>query len=155
MEKVNLKFRKAKLADVPKIVALLSDDVLGEKRENFTFPLPQPYISAFHAIEQDSNQALMVVENEQHKIVASFQLTFIPSLTHQGSLRAQIEGVRVCREDRSKGYGNQLFQWAIEYAKTKGAKILQLTSDKQRPEAIKFYKKLGFEASHEGMKLSL
>jgi len=97
----------------------------------------------------------MVVENDAGEIVGTFHLTFIQYLTHQGSIRAQIESVRVREDHRGKGIGKKMFQWAINRAKEKGANLVQLTSDKKRPDAIRFYEKLGFIASHEGMKLSI
>ncbi|MGS0524115.1 GNAT family N-acetyltransferase [Zobellia nedashkovskayae] len=83
------------------------------------------------------------------------QLSYITYLTYQGGIRAQIEAVRVHEDYRSKGIGQQLFEWAIQRAKQKGAHVVQLTTDKKRPDALKFYEKLGFTASHEGMKLHL
>ena len=95
----------------------------------------------------------MVAENDAGEIIGTFQLSFIQYLTHQGSIRAQIESVRVREDQRGKGIGEKMIQWAINRAKEKGAHLLQLTSDKKRPDAIRFYEKLGFKASHEGMKL--
>jgi GNAT superfamily N-acetyltransferase len=83
------------------------------------------------------------------------QLTFIPYLTHQGSWRALIEGVRVHKDYRSHGIGKALFSWAIERARQRNCRMVQLTTDKARPEALRFYQQLGFQASHEGMKLHL
>jgi GNAT superfamily N-acetyltransferase len=91
----------------------------------------------------------------QHQLVGMLQLTFIPYLTHIGTWRCLIEGVRIHSAHRGKGYGELMFQQAIELAREKGCKLVQLTSDKQRPDAIRFYEKLGFIASHEGFKLTL
>lgn len=146
--------RKATSADLSTIVKMLSDDPLGATRERFQDPLPKAYEDAFLAIDRDPNQALMVAEING-VIVGTFQLTFIPYLTYQGGVRAQIEAVRVHRDHRSQGLGKLLFEWAIKHAKEKGAHVLQLTTDKQRPEALAFYQGLGFVASHEGMKLHL
>ena len=148
-----LNFRKATKSDVVFIVELLVDDALGQLREAFANPLPQTYYTAFNAIDKDPNQELMVVENEAKKIIGTLQLTFIPYLTYQGGVRAQIEAVRILKDYRGQGLGEQFFHWAINRAKAKGAHVLQLTSDKKRPEAIRFYEKLGFKATHEGMKL--
>ncbi len=149
----SMKFRKAVKEDVPGIVKLLSDDELGRMREDFGVPLSDEYYAAFENINSDPNQELIVVENEAGEMVGTLQLSFIQYLTYRGGIRAQIEAVRIRSEDRGKGYGNAVFQWAIGRAKEKGAHLLQLTTDKQRPEAIRFYEKLGFTASHEGMKL--
>ena len=150
-----MKIRKAKESDVSAIVALLANDKLGKLRENYKEPLPQKYYDAFEAINRDQNQELIVVENETEQVISTMQLSFIPYLTYQGGVRAQIEAVRVHEDYRNKGIGQQLFEWAIQRAKKNGAHVVQLTTDKKRPDALKFYEKLGFTASHEGMKLHL
>lgn len=152
---MELNFRKATKSDVIFIVEMLADDPLGQKREAYATPLQKKYYTAFENISKDTNQELMVVENEAMDIIGTLQLTFIPYLTYQGGVRAQIEAVRIHKDYRGKGLGEQFFIWAINRAKTKGAHVLQLTSDKKRPSAIRFYEKLGFKASHEGMKLHL
>lgn len=147
-------FRKATKNDLPFIVKLMTNDKLGKLRENYREPLPQSYYDAFEIINSDPNQELMVVEKENDtEIAATFQLTFIPYLSYQGKLRAQIENVFVREDLTGQGIGKKMFVWAIERAKTRNAHVVQLTSDKQRPRAIKFYEDLGFTASHEGMKL--
>ena len=146
-------FREATKKDVPFIVEMLADDKLGALREKYQNPLPQLYYDAFEEIDLDKNQELIVIENTNQEIIGTLQLSFISYLTYQGGMRAQIEAVRIRRDQRGKGYGEQFFKWAIERAKEKNAHVLQLTTDKQRPEAISFYQKLGFKASHEGMKL--
>ena len=146
--------RKAERKDIPDLVKLLADDVLGQQREHYTIPLPELYYTAFERINQDTNQELVVVE-EEDQIVGTLQLTFIPYLTYQGGVRAQIEAVRVRSDRRKEGVGEQLFRWAIDRAHTRGAHLVQLTTDKKRPDARRFYEKLGFVASHEGMKLHL
>lgn len=145
--------RKATKKDVAKIVALLANDPLGQLRENFSTPLPEKYYLAFENIQNDPNQHLMVLVNDIDEVIGTLQLSFIQYLTYQGGIRAQIEAVRVHKEYRGSGFGKVLFEWAIEHAKNKGAHLIQLTSDKKRPEAVKFYEQLGFVASHEGMKL--
>jgi GNAT superfamily N-acetyltransferase len=147
-------FRRATHADVPDIVRLLADDILGSRRERYTLPLPASYYIAFEAIDTDPNNELVVVELDG-KVVGVLQLTYIPYLTYQGSRRALIEGVRVDANLRASGIGRKLFTWAIERAQHKGCHLVQLTSDKARPDAIRFYESLGFVASHEGMKLHL
>ncbi|CAM4232301.1 GNAT family N-acetyltransferase [Zobellia nedashkovskayae] len=150
-----MKIRKAKKSDVSAIVALLANDKLGQLREDYKEPLPQKYYDAFEAINEGQNQQLVVFENETEQVIGTMQLSFITYLTYQGGIRAQIEAVRVHEDYRSKGIGQQLFEWAIQRAKQKGAHVVQLTTDKKRPDALKFYEKLGFTASHEGMKLHL
>ena len=141
--------------DLPAIVEMLANDKLGRLREDFQIPLPKVYFQALERIKVDKNQELLTVENEDQEPIATFQLSFIPYLTYQGGIRCQIENVRVRDDYTGKGIGKQLFAWIIERAKQKGAHVVQLTSDKQRPDAIRFYEKLGFSASHEGMKLHL
>jgi len=148
-----MKFRKARKEDVFFIVQMMADDELGKLREDFKDPLPQQYYQAFSNNDNDPNQELIVIENELGEIIGTLQLSFIQYLTYQGGIRAQIEGVRIRNDQRGQGIGEKLFRWAIERAKEKGAHLLQLTSDKQRPDAIRFYENLGFKASHEGMKL--
>lgn len=148
-----MNFRKAKAKDLLAIVEMIADDKLGKTRENFQVPLPKKYLDAFQKINADENQELIVVENENGQVIGTLQLSFLQYLTYQGGIRAQIEAVRIRKDQRGKGLGKQLFEWAIERAKSKKAHVLQLTTDKNRPEAINFYEDLGFEASHEGMKL--
>ena len=150
-----MQIRKARTTDVPSMVEMIANDPLGSKRENLTIPLKKDYYDAFERIDADQNQELMVVENETGQVIAVFQMTFIPYLTYQGGIRVQIEGVRVHSDHRGKGLGKSIFKWAIQRAKVREAHLLQLTTDKKRPEAIEFYKGLGFEATHEGMKLHL
>jgi GNAT superfamily N-acetyltransferase len=133
---------------------MLADDVLGATRERFETPLPASYLAAFAEIDADPNNEL-VVACLGDDVVGVLQLTFIPYLTHQGSRRVLIEGVRVARAHRGTGLGTRLFEWAIERARERGCRMVQLTTDKSRPDARRFYETLGFVASHEGMKLVL
>ncbi|RDB04847.1 GNAT family N-acetyltransferase [Runella aurantiaca] len=150
-----MKFRKATKQDIPFIVQMLADDELGKLRENYQSPLPDLYYEAFTNIENDVNQELIVIENDANEIIGTLQLSFIQYLTYQGGIRAQIEAVRIRSDQRGQGIGETVFMWAIQRAKERGAHVLQLTTDKQRPDAIRFYEKLGFKASHEGMKMHL
>ena len=147
-------FRRARADDVPDIVRLLADDPLGATRERYESPLPESYARAFRAIEQDANNEL-VVACRGERVVGVLQLTYIPSLTYQGGWRALIEGVRVDSGERSQGLGKTLFEWAIARARERGCHMVQLTTDKARPDAKRFYESLGFVASHEGLKLHL
>jgi len=146
-------FRKAIIKDVPSIVELLANDKLGQLREKYEDPLPQKYYDAFDKINADPNQELIVVENEHKEIIGTLQLSYLQYLTYQGGIRAQIEAVRIREDLRGKGLGQMMFEWAIGRAMERKAHLLQLTTDKQRPEALRFYEKLGFKASHEGMKI--
>tara|TARA_Y100001001_G_scaffold145296_1_gene151871 strand:- start:55 stop:540 length:486 start_codon:yes stop_codon:yes gene_type:complete len=151
----NMIIRQAKIEDVPLIVEMLANDELGKLREDFQEPLPEKYYSAFENIDNDPNQELVVILNEHDQVIGTLQLSFIQYLTYQGGIRAQIEAVRVHQNHRNKGVGKQLFQWAIKRSKERGAHVVQLTTDKKRPDALKFYKTLGFVDSHEGMKLHI
>ena len=151
---MNLHFRKAKATDVAQLVKLLADDELGAMREDLSEPLNQNYLDAFSSIEADANNELTVVE-AGGELVGMLQLTFIPYLTHTGSWRCLIEGVRIAKTHRGKGLGASFINWAIERATERNCQIVQLTSDKQRPDAIRFYESLGFNATHEGFKLKL
>ena len=149
-----LKFREARSGDLPALVNLLATDPLGARRERNESPLPDSYRQAFTAINADPNNELVVAESDE-LIVGMLQLTFIPYLTYEGGWRAQIEGVRIHGNFRGRGYGNQMFQWAIQRSRERGCHLLQLTTDKSRPDALRFYENLGFKVSHEGLKLHL
>ncbi len=149
-----LNFRKATETDISSLVNLLADDELGESREDISEPLNQKYTNAFDSIESDPNNELTVIEFNGD-LVGMLQLTFIPYLTHTGSWRCLIESVRIAREFRGEGLGSELIKWSINRAREKNCNIVQLTSDKQRPDALKFYESLGFKATHEGFKLKL
>ncbi len=150
-----LAFRPARADDLPAIVALLADDPLGRTRESAGTGEPGPaYRDAFAAIDADPNHELIV--GEAHgRIVAVLQLSFLPNLTYRGGWRAQIEGVRVASEARGQGIGGALIERAIARARARSCVLVQMTSDKERPDAIRFYRRLGFVASHEGLKCLL
>lgn len=149
-----LTHRKATLDDLPRIIELLLEDELGQSRESKSIHLNENYIKAFHKIDSDSNQYLMVVSNDD-KIVGTCHLTIMPSLTFIGSTRMQIEAVRVALQHRGEKIGRWMFDQAILYAKEQECSIIQLTTNKKRSRAKNFYEKLGMQASHEGMKLYL
>ncbi len=146
--------RCATRADVPAIVHLLADDILGEKRELDQDPLPHEYYAAFERIDSDPNNELIVVESAG-EVIGTLQFTMIPSLSFQGSTRAQIESVRVDRRYRSHGIGRYLLNWAIERARQEGCRLVQLSTNAGRVDAHRFYERLGFVSSHIGMKLDL
>ncbi len=150
----HLRIRRASRDDVVDIVRMLADDPLGSKRERYEQPLPAVYYRAFDRINADSNQELVVAELDG-AVIGTLQLSTLPYLTYRGGTRALIEAVRVDARYRGQGIGQQLLVWAIERARALDCHLVQLTSDKQRPEALHFYRELGFVASHEGMKLHL
>ena len=150
----NVILRLAVQDDLDAIIRMLADDPLGAKRESYATPLPESYQRAFEAIDSDPNNELIVAEISG-RVAGVLQLTFIPYLTYRGRWRALIEGVRVDGSVRSGGVGRKMVEHAIDRARQRGCHMVQLTSDKSRPDAIRFYESLGFVASHEGMKLHL
>ncbi|WP_370677274.1 N-acetyltransferase family protein [Pleomorphomonas sp. PLEO] len=146
--------RQATRDDLPAIVGLLADDDLGSAREDTGTPLNPGYLTAFEAIARDPNQ-LLVVADDHGAVVGCLQITFIPGLSRKGAWRGQIESVRVASQRRSAGIGRVLIEWAIAKCRDRGCGSAQLTSDKSRARAHAFYARLGFVASHEGMKLKL
>ena len=150
-------FRDARREDVPAIVALLADDALGAARETPAGgegDLDEAYWSAFDLVQADPRNRVIVAK-AGGQVVGTLQLTLIPGLSRHGMLRAQIEAVRVAASQRRAGVGHAMIKWAIGQARAAGCGLVQLTSDKQRPGAIRFYESLGFTATHEGLKLPL
>ncbi len=148
---VDLCFRRAVRADLPAIVALLTDDVLGAARESGSIA---EYELAFADIDADPNH-LLVVGDQDGRVVSCLQATMLPCLTHGGRRRAQFEGVRVAGDLRGHDIGHQMLDWAIIWARTQGCGMIQLTTDRRRGDACRFYETLGFVASHDGLKLTL
>jgi GNAT superfamily N-acetyltransferase len=147
--------RRARREDVPAIVALIAADQLGATRDGVRDKADlADYLSAFQAIDADPAHILAVAESGG-QLVGTMQLSFLPGLARRGSLRAQIEAVRVAAGTRGSGLGAAMMAWAIEEARRRGCALVQLTSDKSRADAHRFYQRLGFVASHEGMKLAL
>ncbi len=137
---------------VPDIVALLADDVLGRDRESGVTAV---YDEAFAAIDADPTEHLLVLLASDDAVVGTLQLGFVRSLSRGGALRAQIEAVRVSEALRGRGVGRAFFEFVIDLARQEGAVLVQLTSDLQRDGAIHFYESLGFVHSHAGLKLAL
>lgn len=149
-----LTFRDALLDDLPVIVRLLADDMLGKDREAGGNGLAPSYLSAFDAIEHDSNNRLIVADLVG-KVVGCMQVTIIPQLTFKGGRRLQIEGVRVDKAARGQQVGRAMVNWAIDFARAKGCHLVQLTSNKHREDALRFYESLDFQPSHIGFKYDL
>ena len=147
-----IELRRARAGDVPAIVALLAADPLGATREDQTSL--DPYRRAFAAVDADPSQ-LLIVADDGGEVAGTFQLSFIPGLSRGGALRAQIEGVRVRDDHRGSGLGTEMLTWAIAEARRRGCALVQLTTDNARPDALRFYERLGFVASHAGLKLLL
>lgn len=149
-----IKIREAVINDLPYIVKLMADDAVVGQRESYTTPLSQCYIDAFNNICNDKN-SILLVSCDDEKVIGSLQVTFTQYLSCKGSMRATIENVYVSESYRNLGVGTQLMKYAVNLAKDKNCSIVQLTSNKTRKDAHRFYERLGFHATHEGMKLSL
>ncbi|MFB7779928.1 GNAT family N-acetyltransferase [Streptomyces bauhiniae] len=148
----DLDIRPATPDDIPAIVAMLADDPLGARRES-----PDdmtPYRAAFERLDTDPNQHLVVAVRDG-RVIGTLQLTIIPGLSRKGATRSLIEAVRIHEDERGSGLGSELIQWAVDTSRRLGCHLVQLTSDKTRTDAHRFYARLGFTASHEGFKLSL
>ena len=150
----NLQFRLATRGDLPAIVHMLAEDDLGAQRERFKTPLPQAYYEAFEAIEVNPNHELIVAEAEG-EVIGTLHLMFLPSISYQGGMRAQVESVRVAGSLRGQGIGAEMMTWTLERARQRGCHLMQLTSHKSREDAHRFYERLGFTKSHIGMKINL
>ncbi|WP_071797270.1 GNAT family N-acetyltransferase [Natronohydrobacter thiooxidans] len=150
---MTLIFRKAVETDLPAIVRLLADDQLGARRETDVTDLA-PYRHALHEISADRNQFLCVAERDG-QVLGTLQLTFIPGLSRAGAKRGQIEAVRVARDHRNAGIGRAMLDWAIAQCRAQNCALVQLTTDRSRSDAHRFYDSLGFTASHLGYKLTL
>ncbi|WP_333747870.1 GNAT family N-acetyltransferase [Streptomyces sp. IBSBF 2394] len=148
----DLDIRPATAEDVPAVVAMLADDPLGAQRES-----PDdlgPYLAAFERLTTDPNQHLVVAVRDS-RVVGTLQLTIVPGLSRRGATRSIIEGVRIHGDERGSGLGTQLIEWAIDESRRQDCSLVQLTSDKTRTDAHRFYERLDFTASHTGFKLQL
>jgi len=143
--------RLARRDDVPAIIAMLADDHLGRARERLEDPLPQSYYRAFEVVENNPNLTLVVAEDETGRVVGCLQLAVLPGLSSQGASRGLLEDVRVATDCRSRGIGEKLVQWAVTEARAKGCSLVELLTHQSRVDAQRFYKRLGFTASHVGM----
>jgi GNAT superfamily N-acetyltransferase len=152
--RAELQIRPARREDVPAIARLLADDVLGKTREAADAQTMERYYAAFDAIDRDSRNDLMIAILRQ-QVVGTYQVTYIPYMSRGGNERCLIEAVRVAPNLRGKGIGQAMMQHALKEAKQRGCLMAQLTTDKRREDAHRFYRALGFVASHEGMKLYL
>lgn len=150
----NITIRKALTKDVAAIVKLLQDDILGKTREQFGPTISQNYYDAFSIIDKDPGQILAIAEIDG-KVIATLQIIFITNISFHGAVRALIEGVHVDKDLRGKGIGQYIMEWAINEARKRNCHFVQLTSNKQRVDAHRFYERLGFTPSHIGFKLDL
>ncbi len=149
-----VEIRVATAQDLPAVVRLLADDPLGATRERNSDPLPDEYIRAFAAMQAQGGNHLLVAAIGDD-IVGCLQLTVLPGLSRLGAIRGQIEGVRVASTHRGQRIGETMVRHAIERSRAAGCSLVQLTSDVTRTDARRFYERLGFQATHVGMKLAL
>jgi ribosomal protein S18 acetylase RimI-like enzyme len=149
-----LTFRLAAAADLPEIVRLLADDHLGGSRERYSDPLPPDYAIAFAGLQKIGAEVILAMD-EAGAVIGCLQLLVLPGLGSLGKQRAQIEAVRIDSRLRGQGLGSALIRHAVGRARERGCKLVQLTSDNSRQGAHRLYERLGFKASHVGMKLYL
>ena len=157
---MDLTFREAQEADLPAVVALLADDVLGRDREDASIPLDPAYLAAFREMQAQGGNRLILAEaaaeeGGRRRIVGCLQFVVLPGVSLKGTRRAQVEGVRVAGDLRGSGLGRRLFEHVIALARAEGCGLLQLTADAARADTHRFYESLGFTASHLGFKLKL
>ncbi|MFD8532428.1 GNAT family N-acetyltransferase [Streptosporangium canum] len=148
---MSVNFRTARAEDVPLIVAMIADDAIAAARQG---AYGDEHRAAFEVIDADPNNELIVAELDG-EVVGTMQLTYIPGISRRGALRMQIEAVRIDSALRGRGLGHQMMEWAVERGRARGCALVQLTTDKARKDAHRFYDSLGFVASHEGYKLAL
>ncbi len=148
-----LTFRAATTVDLPFIIALGIEDSVTPPGDDPDAVDPA-YAAALAAIDADPNQELFVAELAGER-VGTFQLTYTPGLMRRGMWRGTIEGVHVVAAQRSRGLGSEMMRWAIGRCRERGCGVVQLTSNKKRADAHRFYVRLGFAQSHEGFKLYL
>ena len=152
MSDISITIRRARRDDVGAIVAMLADDPLGSGRERIEDPLPPSYFRAFDQVDRDPNLQLVVAE-EDGAVVGCLQLCILPGLSSQGASRGLIEDVRVARNVRGRGIGEQLVRWAVAQARARDCKLVELLTHSTRVDAQRFYVRLGFQPSHVGMTL--
>ncbi|MGV7212853.1 N-acetyltransferase family protein [Bradyrhizobium sp. UFLA05-112] len=146
-----ISIRRARREDVAAVVAMLADDHLGRARERLEEPLPESYFRAFDAVDKNPGLRLVVAVDGTGRVVGCLQLAILPGLSSQGGSRGLLEDVRVASDCRSRGIGEQLVQWAVAEARAKGCNLVELLTHQSRADAQRFYKRLGFTASHVGM----
>jgi GNAT superfamily N-acetyltransferase len=149
-----LSYRDATAADLGFIVRLIVDDNVAPTADRPDEPHHPRYLAALAAIDADPNQRVVIAEFEGQS-VGTLQLTFIPGINRLGEFRCLIEAVHIVPSHRNLGLGGELIAWAIEQARQRGCGLVQLTSNKKRLDAHRFYERLGFARSHEGFKLTL
>ena len=142
--------RKATRSDVPALVGLFVEDELSTADDGCDL---DPYLRAFDAIDADPTHLLVVAE-VGGEVVGTLQLSVLISMARRGARRGQLEAVHVRADHRGSGIGGAMVRWAVDEARRRGCALVQLTSQKRRSDAHRFYERLGFVPSHEGFKLS-
>jgi GNAT superfamily N-acetyltransferase len=153
----DIRMREAVAADVPRIAALIMQGAPEQTRtaHEIAAEAHDPaYLAAFAALSANPANRLFVAERE-NAVVGTYQITLLPGLAERGRLRAKIESVHVAPECRGRGIGAAMMRHALAFAAGKGVGLVELTSNKARPDAHRFYRNLGFAQSHEGFKFSL
>ena len=148
---MTITMRRATRQDLNAMVAMLADDALGGPREQLAEPLSHSYYDGFDAVQATPNILLMVAEDTAGDVVGCFQLCFLPGISSQGATRALIEDVRVATRCRNQGIGELMLRWALDEARRRGCKVFELLTHETRIDAQRFYRRLGFSASHVGM----
>ena len=149
-----LHMRDATIDDLPAIVAMLADDIKGATREDASLPLDPGYLAAFAAIAAAPGMRLVVAELDG-RVVGTVQIAVLPGLSRKGASRGYLEAVRIAGDVRGHGLGAELVNWAVEQCRAAGCGIVQLTTQRDRIDAHRFYERLGWERSHIGYKLHL
>ncbi|HEX2815465.1 MAG TPA: GNAT family N-acetyltransferase [Phenylobacterium sp.] len=147
--------RAARREDVAVIVALLADDDLGAGREVVSDPPLPGYLEAFERIAANPRTLLAVAEDTAGAVVGTLELTFIPGLSNQGAELALVSAVRVSSSLRGQGLGETMMAWAMDEARRRGCRDMELLSHLSRVAAQRFYERLGFAKSHAGMRIRL
>ena len=149
-----LRMRDATIDDLPAIVAMLADDIKGAAREDASLPLDPGYLAAFAAIAATPGMRLVVAELDG-RVVGTVQIAVLPGLSRKGASRGYLEAVRIAGDVRGQGLGAELVTWAVEQCRAAGCGMVQLTTQRDRIDAHRFYERLGWERSHIGYKLHL
>lgn len=149
-----LSYRTATPADLPFIIGLVVEDGVIHTGDDPADAMHADYVDALAEITADPNEEMIVVE-ENGAPVGCFQLSYLPGLMRRGMKRGQIEVVHVAASHRNRGIGGDMMRWALERCRQNGCAMVQLTSNKKRLDAHRFYERLGFLKSHEGFKYYL
>lgn len=154
MEKGSLRIVKAEQQHLPAIVELMNSSIVGARQGQETDDLA-PYQKAFEGILSAPETDIYVVLAADGSVLATFQIVYIRALAFRGQLRAELENVHTRADMRGKGIGAMMVRYACDLAREQGCVLVQLTSNKVRVDAHRFYERLGFEATHLGFKLML